>query len=136
VDEIRCRSYIKQLFEAVNHCHAQKIVHRDIKPENVMITSDDLVKLIDFGLAEWAVGEIEQAAGSMFYYAPETFKKKSVAQSDIWSVGVTMYKVLTGVLPFDGETRGEVEGKIMIAAYDVENEKYKELSEECRDLLS
>ena len=79
IEEYQARIYMRQLFEAINHCHAQKIVHRDIKPENIMISEQDTVKLIDFGLAEWTAGEIEHEAGSPFYYAPETILNKSVA---------------------------------------------------------
>ena len=134
--EMIVRMYMRQLFEAINHCHAQYIVHRDIKPENIMICGDNTVKLIDFGLAEWASGEIEHFAGSPFFYAPETIENKSVAQSDIWSLTVCMYKMLTGVSPFDADDKEELFALISSGKYPTESESFKALSVQCRDLFS
>ena len=67
---------MKALFQAINHCHAQNIVHRDIKPDNIMITTDDTVRLIDFGLSKASKSnkDLTQVAGTPFYMAPEVIK--------------------------------------------------------------
>jgi serine/threonine protein kinase len=62
---------MRQLFEAINHCHAKGVVHRDIKPENIMVNANDDIRLIDFGLALITDKIIKKAAGTPYYFAPE-----------------------------------------------------------------
>ena len=67
---------MKQLLQAINHCHAQNIVHRDIKPDNIMITANDTVRLIDFGLAVSSPNKkgLHEIAGTPYYMAPEVIQ--------------------------------------------------------------
>ena len=101
-----------------------------------MITEDGTVKLIDFGLAEWASGEIEHEAGSPYFYAPETILNKSVAQSDIWGLTVCMYKMLTAEFPFDADNKEQLLVKIATGKYNTDSDAFRSLSVECRDLIS
>src|SRR5215212_2806672 len=92
-----------QICNAVDHAHTQGVIHRDLRPANVLVTENDMVKVADFGTSRF----LEIAAhgttviGSPPYMAPEQFHGKAVFASDIYSLGVTMYQMLTGVLPYD-----------------------------------
>jgi len=105
-----------QVALALRHAHSRNIIHRDIKPENIMLTKDGVVKLADLGLAKRvteADPELTEAGavmGTPYYMAPEQAKDfRSVdMRSDIYSLGATLYRTVTGVVPFDGKTALEV----------------------------
>lgn len=101
--ERQAANYMRNLFQAINHCHAQNIVHRDIKPDNIMITDNDTVRLIDFGLAAASKAkDLSAVAGTPYYMAPEVVNQKINygRQSDLWSLGVVLYTLVSGYLPF------------------------------------
>jgi calcium-dependent protein kinase len=94
---------MKKLFRAVNHCHANGVVHRDIKPENIMYGADNEIKLIDFGLSKKSkdkFNQLQTIAGTPYYMAPEVLEGEYNFKCDIWSLGVLMYVLLSGYLPF------------------------------------
>ncbi|MFZ5448427.1 MAG: protein kinase domain-containing protein [Thermodesulfobacteriota bacterium] len=96
---------ILQLIEVVAHAHKNRIMHRDIKPNNIIIQPDGNLKLLDFGVAKM-LGEKEISAtmvGSRPFMAPEQIMGKSERRSDIWAIGVLMYLLYTGELPFYSE---------------------------------
>ncbi len=98
-----------QVLSALDHAHRQGIVHRDIKPENVMITREGVVKVADFGLARaYADAQISEAGtvtGTVQYLAPEQLQGQPAdPRTDLYSLGVVAYELLTGRLPFTGET--------------------------------
>jgi len=100
---------IRQTLLALGHAHQQGLVHRDIKPENIMITTDGVVKVTDFGLARaFADGRQTQAGtvtGTVQYLAPEQIRGEPAdPRSDLYSLGIVTYELLTGKLPFTGET--------------------------------
>ena len=100
---------VRQTLLALGHAHAQGIVHRDIKPENVLVTTDGVVKVADFGLARaYADGRATQAGavtGTVQYLAPEQIRGEPAdPRSDLYSLGIVTYELLTGKLPFTGET--------------------------------
>lgn len=100
---------MKQLFSSINHCHANGIVHRDIKPENIMINDEDEVRLIDFGLSKVSKKkQMHTVAGTPFYMAPEVLNENYGAKADIWSLGVLLYTLVSGYLPFQGTNNREV----------------------------
>jgi serine/threonine protein kinase len=102
VDLARALDYTCQICNAVDHAHSQGVINRDLRPGNVLVTEAGLLKVADFGTSRF----IEIAAhgttviGSPPYMAPEQFHGKAVFASDIYSLGVTMYQMLTGVLPY------------------------------------
>ena len=105
--EKKAAVYMGKLFKAVNHCHVQGVVHRDIKPDNVMVVAkNNEVKLIDFGLAAVVNRgkSLNDVCGTPHYMAPELFTGIGYnAQADMWSLGVILYQLVSGWLPFYGE---------------------------------
>ena len=105
--------YIAQTLNALAYAHRLGVVHRDIKPSNIMITDGGFVKLLDFGIALTGHGtELTRAGyllGSLNYMSPEQIGgSKATARSDIYSVGVTLYEMLTGTLPITGANNYEI----------------------------
>ncbi|KAI7731836.1 hypothetical protein M8C21_011211 [Ambrosia artemisiifolia] len=110
--EMEACSVFSQLMLAISYCHRLGIAHRDIKPENVLFNSSGKLKLADFGLAEWfgmnAGGMMTGVVGTPYYVAPEILSGRVYNEKvDIWSAGVVLYIMLSGVPPFYGETRAE-----------------------------
>ena len=98
-----------QICDAMEHAHREGIVHRDIKPQNIMVTADNVLKVMDFGIARTANKDVttdsNTAIGTVHYISPEQARGGYVDErSDIYSMGVVMYEMLTGRVPFDGET--------------------------------
>lgn len=100
--------FTTQIAKALEHAHSRGIVHRDIKPHNIMILKDGNVKVADFGIARLLTTKntlTQQALGSVHYISPEQAKGSAVdARSDIYSLGVVMYEMLTSRLPFEGDS--------------------------------
>ncbi|MBQ1391039.1 MAG: Stk1 family PASTA domain-containing Ser/Thr kinase [Firmicutes bacterium] len=104
----------KQVAAALSLAHKHQIIHRDVKPHNIMITEDGVAKLTDFGIARAVststlVAETSRIIGSVHYFSPEQARGAYVDErSDIYSLGIVMYEMLTGRVPFDGENPVEV----------------------------
>ena len=114
LDVNRSLDFTCQICNAVDHAHRQGVIHRDLRPANVLVTENDMCKVADFGTSRF----LEIAAhgttviGSPPYMAPEQFHGKAVFASDIYSVGITMYQMLTGMLPYDAPAPADL-GKLM-----------------------
>lgn len=96
-----------QVLSALEHAHAKGIVHRDVKPQNIMLLADGSIKMMDFGIARFSRAQSQtvsdKAIGSVHYISPEQAKGDHTdARTDIYSVGVMLYEMLSGQLPFDG----------------------------------
>lgn len=103
-----CVHFIIQILRALQHAHDRGIVHRDIKPQNIMLFPDGTIKVMDFGIARFAREEgktiSDKAIGSVHYISPEQARGDVTDEkSDIYSVGVMLYEMLTGVKPFDAD---------------------------------
>ena len=100
--------FMTQIMQALRHAHSRGIVHRDIKPQNIMALRDGSAKVTDFGIARIVDSQktvTKEAFGSVHYVSPEQAEGAQVdARSDIYSAGVVLYEMLTGCLPFDGDT--------------------------------
>ena len=100
--------FITQIMRGLSHAHSRGIIHRDIKPQNIMVLRDGSVKVADFGiacLADSAQTLTQEALGSVHYLSPEQARgDRPDARSDIYSSGVVLYEMLTGRLPFEGES--------------------------------
>lgn len=99
--------YCMQVLSALDYAHVRGIVHRDIKPSNMMLTNQGQIKLLDFGIArvinDPSLTQTRQTVGSLFYMSPEQINGQPVdARSDIYSLGVSLYQMVTGRKPFDG----------------------------------
>ena len=101
--------FITQIVRALGHAHSRGIIHRDIKPHNIMVLRDGSVKVADFGIARLASSSqstlTQEALGSVHYISPEQAKGSRIdGRSDLYSAGVVLYEMLTGRLPFEGDT--------------------------------
>ncbi len=102
-------NYSIQIAEALHHAHKNHIVHRDIKPHNIMITNDNRLKVTDFGIARAVtsstVTTTSNVLGSVHYFSPEQARGGYTDEkSDIYSLGIVMYEMITGKVPYDGES--------------------------------
>lgn len=98
-----------RILSALQHAHDNGIIHRDIKSQNILVNANGHIKVSDFGIARVAgsntISKTDNVMGSVHYFSPEQAKGEEVANgSDLYSVGVVLYEMLTGQLPFDGET--------------------------------
>ena len=109
--------YATQIGRAIEHAHAQGVIHRDLRPANMLVSESGVLKVADFGTSRF----LEIAAhgttviGSPPYMAPEQFEGKAVFASDIYSLGITMYQMLTAVLPYESPTPRDLD-KLMSGA--------------------
>lgn len=100
--------FIHQILSALQHAHSKGVIHRDIKPQNIMLLKDGTIKVTDFGIARFSRNETQtmtdRAIGSVHYISPEQAKGSSIDEkADIYSVGVMLYEMLTGKLPFEAD---------------------------------
>ena len=115
-DEKTALRIVMAVAEALKHAHERGLIHRDIKPENVILTKDGNVKLADLGLArltadeKWAMSEAGMAIGTPYYISPEQVRGQVDVdiRSDIYSLGATLYHMVTGQVPYGGDTPSEV----------------------------
>ena len=149
INEIHCFSeevaaiIIKSIFQGVAYCHSLGIVHRDLKPENILVPTGNinidytLLKIIDFGASVLMKGrkKITFRFGTPYYIAPEVLQQSYNEKCDIWSIGVILYLLLTGTVPFDGENDEEIWRKIINDEINYSSPKIKNLSPEAKDLL-
>ena len=112
---------MKEILLAINHCHSEKICHRDLKPENILLDSDNRIKIIDFGTAESfeKENELQGLIGTAYYIAPEVLKDKGHydEKCDVWSLGVILYMLLTGLPPFNSTSENGIFKKISVGVY-------------------
>lgn len=122
ITEDQARKYFRQIVSAVDYLHKNSIVHRDLKIENIVIDHNDNVKLIDFGLSNFFDNKIllNTFCGSLYFAAPELLMgmQYNGPEVDIWSLGVILYVMLCGKVPFDDESVKELQSKIKEAQFE------------------
>ncbi|CAM9395876.1 unnamed protein product, partial [Choristocarpus tenellus] len=125
-NEDEARFYFRQLLEGVEYCHSQGVCHRDLKPENILLDSAGNVKISDFGLSNLYSGGDDEAlkllhttCGTPNYVAPEVLADKGYdgRMADVWSMGVILYVLLAGFLPFDEPSMSNLFSKIQAADF-------------------
>ena len=131
-----------QLINALNYLHNKKICHRDLKPENILINEKNLkIKIIDFGLSNYFKPEnnyiLNSACGSPSYAAPEMIKNKpyNAKKVDIWSLGITLYVMLCGHLPFEDKNSLKLFKKILSFKLDYNGEDMDEITKNLLDKM-
>jgi serine/threonine protein kinase len=127
---------MKKLLQAMQFCHKNHIMHKDIKPKKILLTRSGEIKLIDFGLSKWKTGgKIHTASGSPYYLAPEVIEGVKTTKSDIWSLGVLLYCLLSGTLPFVGDEDETIFDKVKESDVNFETRIWSHISSEVQDLI-
>lgn len=131
---------IKQVVNAILYCHENGIVHRDIKSDNILFLQNDInspVKLIDFGISVRFEKntKLREKTGTVLYIAPEVINGSYDEKCDIWSCGVLMYTMLSGLPPFYGTSRKEVMAKIKKGKFSFKSKFWNLISAEAKDLI-
>ncbi|KAI7808807.1 hypothetical protein IRJ41_015374, partial [Triplophysa rosa] len=128
IDEEMAKPVILQLVNALKHCESRGVMHRDVKPENVLICTDTgELKLLDFGCGDFLKDSYEEYAGTAIFAPPELFRsgQYQARSTTVWSVGITLYEVLFGSVPFS-TIQKIIKQRLSLPTF---------LSKECRHLL-
>ncbi|XP_010536433.1 PREDICTED: calcium-dependent protein kinase 29 [Tarenaya hassleriana] len=130
----------RQIVNVVHVCHFMGVMHRDLKPENFLLVSkedDSPIKATDFGLSVFIEdGKVyKDIVGSAYYVAPEVLHRNYGKEIDVWSAGVILYILLSGVPPFWGETEKSIFEAILEGKLDLESSPWPSISEDAKDLI-
>uniref|UniRef100_A0A670YKD5 Myosin light chain kinase, smooth muscle n=1 Tax=Pseudonaja textilis TaxID=8673 RepID=A0A670YKD5_PSETE len=139
--ERECIKYMKQISEGVQFIHKQGIVHLDLKPENIMCVNKTgtRIKLIDFGLARRLenAGSLKVLFGTPEFVAPEVINYEPIGYAtDMWSIGVICYILVSGLSPFMGDNDNETLANVTSATWDFDDEAFDEISDDAKDFIS
>lgn len=141
ISEIECQSIMNQICSAVHYCHQKGVIHRDLKLENVLISNLEFmkIKVVDFGISGYCKDNSSEKtdAGTLKYMPPELHSGEYINASqamDVWAIGIMLYAMLFGHVPFTGQTQAEV--KDAVCNNKLKFPKDKELSKECEEILT
>uniref|UniRef100_A0A0E0F0F2 non-specific serine/threonine protein kinase n=2 Tax=Oryza meridionalis TaxID=40149 RepID=A0A0E0F0F2_9ORYZ len=138
--ERKAAELIKIIVGIIETCHSHGVMHRDLKPENfLLLDADDefSVKAIDFGLSVFfRPGQVfREVVGSPYYIAPEVLEKRYGPEADIWTAGVILYVLLTGVPPFWADTQSGIYEKVLDGRVDFKSNRWPRISDSAKDLI-
>uniref|UniRef100_A0A0E0MA77 non-specific serine/threonine protein kinase n=1 Tax=Oryza punctata TaxID=4537 RepID=A0A0E0MA77_ORYPU len=138
--ERKAAELIKIIVSIIETCHSHGVMHRDLKPENfLLLDADDefSVKAIDFGLSVFfRPGQVfREVVGSPYYIAPEVLEKRYGPEADIWTAGVILYVLLTGVPPFWADTQSGIYEKVLDGHVDFKSNPWPRISDSAKDLI-
>jgi serine/threonine protein kinase len=138
--ELEAAKLLRPLLEAVAYLHDLGIVHRDLKPENILCGEElEDLKIADFGLSKMILPKetMDSACGTLSYVAPEVLTMQGYGkEADLWSVGVILFLLLCGKLPFDGEDHNEIIRSTIQADLKVNPTVWNKLTEDARSLIT
>lgn len=140
VSERSAAKFFRKMVEVVQHCHTLGIAHRDIKPENFLLSKsgpDGVVKAADFGLSQFfrPGRSFKSLVGSAYFVAPEVLHRDYGPQADIWSLGVCLYIMLTGLTPFWGDTEEDIFRMVLHADIDFDSHPWPLISRPAKDIV-
>jgi serine/threonine-protein kinase len=132
--------FLTQMADALTHAHANNIIHRDIKLSNVLLTGEAQnlrFVLVDFGISRMAEGiqTVKRVAGTYYYMAPEQLRGRPCEQSDLWSLGVCAYTLLTGIKPFEGKTEEDLSKRILFSIPKSPSEDLKGIDSDFENII-
>jgi len=139
--EKEARAACKFLFQAIQYCHSHKVAHRDLKPENLLLSSksnDYDVKLADFGFAKRCESpdSLRTRCGTLNYAAPEVLLSQGYdTRADMWSIGVIVYILIGGHLPFDDKEPRILLANILEGRYTLSDEHWVDISQDAKDMI-
>ncbi|XP_026207189.1 myosin light chain kinase, smooth muscle-like isoform X2 [Anabas testudineus] len=138
--EPTCARYMQQILEGMDYVHKQNVVHLDIKPENIVCvdTTGTQIKIIDFGLASKLEGKpLTVMHGTPEFVAPEVINYEPVGlETDMWSIGVICFILLSGESPFQGNSDAETLALVTAAYYEFDEESFEDISDQAKDFIS
>ena len=142
IQELRAINIFLQVLDGISYIHQNNIIHRDIKPSNIMLDKDDKVKLLDFGIAkdrevDSKLTIVSQGpGGTPMYMSPEHVAAKQINErSDVYSLGVTLWQMLTGTAPYHGVTKNLIYNKILTEDLKDVRELYPHISERMNNII-
>ncbi|XP_041969093.1 myosin light chain kinase, smooth muscle-like [Aricia agestis] len=138
--ERACTVFMRQICEGIDFVHRQNILHLDMKPENILCLTKtgNRIKIIDFGLARFYDPDkkLQVLFGTPEFVAPEVVNFDQIGYgTDMWSIGVICYVLLSGLSPFMGETDIETMANVTVAKYDFDDEAFNEISDDAKDFI-
>mmetsp|Transcript_6769 Transcript_6769/g.12428 ORF Transcript_6769/g.12428 Transcript_6769/m.12428 type:complete len:575 (-) Transcript_6769:231-1955(-) len=128
-----CRIF-NQILDGLIYCHRRKVIHRDLKLENILLDSEGNIKIVDFGLSERLLGDakLESVCGTPLYMSPELMQgKKYDSSTDVWSLGIVLYAMLCGFMPFSANNLADLSAKVCGGYYTIP----EHLSDHLKDLI-
>ncbi|OIW13794.1 hypothetical protein TanjilG_31683 [Lupinus angustifolius] len=138
LSEPQSASVMVQLISAINHCHRLGVAHRDLKPDNILFDSMGILKLGDFGSAEWFSEEkmMSGIVGTPYYVAPEILMGREYDEKvDVWSCGVILYMMLVGIPPFYGDDAVQIFEAVVRGNLRFPSRLFRSVSSSAKDLL-